>query len=238
MNLTGKELAGKIGCARSTLSEATNKGYLLQGRYDVQEWAEFGPSGRVQGYDVPEEVPFCSARENPNTGPNSPNSANSGGDSVLPFDPSGSEQQVPALTRLIENQQQTTQKVAEETGDRTQLVSDETDVSGSVRNATMGYVAGKAIEHNTPGALAFWTVGSGLAGGIGGYTVSDGNPWAAFIGAALFASAGYLTYQQPYEERNRTSRRTEGRGKHNRESRTPAQRKERYINLREPVATR
>lgn len=92
--------------------------------------------------------------------------------------------------------------VAEEAGDTTQLVSDETDVEGTARNAGMAYAAGKAIEHDTPGARTFWTIGSALAGGIGGHAVSEGNPWATLIGAVAFGSAGYFVYkQQPrYQE--------------------------------------
>lgn len=54
--MTGKDLAKRLGVARSTLSEATKEGYLVGGRWDVQSWANFGPNGRVRGYDVPDGV--------------------------------------------------------------------------------------------------------------------------------------------------------------------------------------
>lgn len=193
MTLSGKDLAEKIGCARSTLSEATDKGYLVDGRWDVQEWAVCGPSGRLKHYEVPDRVAFLNAekRENPSTNPNPPNSGDSAPGPATP-EPSVD---LPALTALIEEKEETTRQVAEEAGDQTQLVSDETDVEGATRNAGMAYAATKAIEHDTPGAQAFWTVASALAGGVGGHAVTD-SPWGAVVGAIGFGCAGYFVYEQ------------------------------------------
>jgi hypothetical protein len=117
------------------------------------------------------------------------------------------------MSRLLAEREETTRKVAEESGDQTQLVSDETDVEGTARNAGMAYVAGKAVRHDTPGALTFWTVGSALAGGIGGHAVSDGNPWAALIGAIGFGGAGYLAFkQQPRNQEGSAPRRDQRSG--------------------------
>lgn len=194
MRLSGKDLAEKIGCARSTLSEATKKGHRVQERYDVQAWAEFGPSGRVRGYDVPEDAAFLSAssaRENPNE----PNSPEFGGDSAPSAEASAPDLGLTRINDILEDHEETTRTVAEEAGDTTQLVSDETDVEGTARNAGMAYAAGKAIVNDTPGARAFWTVASGLAGGIGGHAVTD-SPWGALVGAIAFGGAGYLAYEQ------------------------------------------
>lgn len=210
MKLSGKDLADKIGCARSTLSEATKNGHLVDGRWDVQKWAVCGPSGRLKHYEVPGEVAFLNAgtRENPPKEANSPNSPASTGDSAPTADAPAPDLGLPQLNQILEDHEETTRTVAEEAGDTTQLVSDETDVEGTARNAGMAYAAGKAIEHDTPGARAFWTIGSALAGGIGGHAVSEGNPWAALIGAVAFGSAGYLVYeQQPRRQEGASPRR-------------------------------
>lgn len=194
MRLSGKDLSEKIGCARSTLSEATKKGHRVQGRYDVQAWAEFGPNGRVRGYDVPGDAAFLSgssARENPNE----PNSPEFGGDSAPSAEAPAPDLGIARINDILEDHEETTRTVAEEAGDTTQLVSDETDVEGTARNAGMAYAAGKAIVNDTPGARAFWTVASGLAGGIGGHAVTD-SPWGALIGAIAFGGVGYLAYEQ------------------------------------------
>lgn len=188
---SGKELAKEVGCARSTLSEATSEGYLIKGRYDVQSWACFGPSGRVQYYEVPEDVPFLqeeAGRENPGLAAPSGDSVPKSGDSV-PAEPELN------LLSILEDQQETTRKVAEEAGDQTQLVPEGTDVAGTAQNAGLAYAAGRAIEHDTPGARAFWTVGGGLAGGLGGYAATE-SPLGALVGAILFGSAGYFAYEQ------------------------------------------
>lgn len=195
MKLSGKDLAEKIGCARSTLSEATNNGHLVDGRWDVQAWAVCGPSGRVKHYEVPNEVAFLNAESRENPEPNSPNSAPSTGDSAPTADAPTPIVDFSRLEEVIEDHEETTRTVAEEAGDTTQLVSDETDVEGTARNAGMAYAAGKAIEHDTPGAHAFWTVGSALIGGIGGHAVSEGSGWATVIGALAFGGAGYLVYK-------------------------------------------
>lgn len=218
MRLSGKDLAEKIGCARSTLSEATKKGHRVKGRYDVQAWAEFGPSGRVRGYDVPEEAAFLSGeRENP-----SPNEPNSGGDSAPSAVGGDSAPSATApspsldlldINEMVEEKEETTRKVAEESGDRTQLVSDETNVEGTARNAGVAYATGKAIENDTPGSRAFWTIGSGLAGGFGGYAVSEGNPWVAALGALAFGGVGYFAYgQQPRRQEGSTRQRDQRSG--------------------------
>ena len=209
MKLSGKDLAAKIGCARSTLSEATTNGYLVGDRWDVQEWAVCGPSGRLKNYEVPDEVAFLNAekRENPTNSASLPAST---GDAAPSADASTSDL---GLLQLVQDQAETTRTVAEEAGDTTQLVSDETDVEGTARNAGMAYAAGKAIEHDTPGARAFWTIGSALAGGIGGHAVSDGSPWAALLGAVAFGSAGYLVYgQQPRSQEGFAPRRDQRSG--------------------------
>jgi hypothetical protein len=195
MKLSGKDLAEKIGCARSTLSEATKNGHLVGDRWDVQEWAVCGPSGRLKHYEVPNEVAFLNAdkRENPT---NSPNSAPSTGDSAPTADAPTPDLGLSQITEAIEGQQETTRKVAEEAGDTTQLVSEETDVEGTARNAGMAYVAAEAVQHDTPGARTFWTIGSALLGGLGGHAVTDGNPVATLFGALAFGGAGYLAYEQ------------------------------------------
>lgn len=53
--VTGKDLAELLDVPRSTLSEATKEGRECGG-YDVSEWAERYDSGRVKGYDLPEEL--------------------------------------------------------------------------------------------------------------------------------------------------------------------------------------
>lgn len=194
MRLSGKDLADKIGCARSTLSEATKKGHRVGGRYDVQAWADFGPSGRVRGYDVPEEAAFLSG-ERTRENPSEESSPEFGGDSASTAD-AEAPSDLPGLADLVEEKEETTRKVAEEAGDTTQLVSDETDVEGTARNASVAYMAGQAIQHDTPGSRVFCTIGSAIAGGLGGHAVSDGNPWASLIGAVAFGSAGYLAYEQ------------------------------------------
>jgi hypothetical protein len=212
MKLSGKDLAEKIGCARSTLSEATKNGYLVGDRWDVQDWAVCSPSGRVKHYVVPDEVAFLNAkkRENPLANANSGNSTASTGDAAPSADASTSDL---GLLQIVQDQAETTRTVAEEAGDTTQLVSDETDVEGTARNAGMAYAAGKAIEHDTPGARAFWTIGSALAGGIGGHAVSDGSPWAALLGAVALGSAGYLVYgQQPRRQEGFAPRRDQRSG--------------------------
>jgi hypothetical protein len=209
MKLSGKDLAEKIGCARSTLSEATTNGHLVGDRWDVQEWAVCGPSGRLKHYEVPDEVAFLNAekRENPTNSANLPAST---GDAAPSADASTSDL---GLLQIVQDQAETTRTVAEEAGDTTQLVSDETDVEGTARNAGMAYAAGKAIEHDTPGARAFWTIGSALAGGIGGHAVSDGSPWAALLGAVALGSAGYLVYgQQPRRQEGFAPRRDQRSG--------------------------
>jgi hypothetical protein len=210
MNLSQKDLAKKIGCARSTLSEATNEGYLVKGRWDVQAWAVCGPSGRLKHYEVPDRVAFLNggSRENPSEDPNPANSSEFGGDSAPSGDTNAPELSIlenpSLLTEMIKEKEKTTRTVAEQAGDTTQLVSEETDVEGTARNAGLAYAAGKAIEHEGPGARAFWTVASALAGGFGGYAVSkdeetgEGSPLAALIGAVGLGSVGYLAYgQQP-----------------------------------------
>jgi hypothetical protein len=234
MRFSGKELSEKIGCARSTLSEATKKGHRVKGRYDVQAWAEFGPSGRVRGYDVPEDAAFLSgssARENPNSG----NSAPSTGDSAPSADAPTPDLGLPQINQILKDHEETTRTVAEEAGDTTQLVSDETDVEGTARNAGMAYVAGQAVQYDTPGALAFWTVGSALAGGVGGHAVSDGNPWAALIGAVAFGSAGYLVYeQQPRRQEGSAPRRDQRSGQQGQQNGDLAGRRGQAVNLDVP----
>ena len=216
MQLSGKDLAEKIGCARSTLSEATKNGHLVDGRWDVQEWAVCGPSGRLKHYDVPDQVAFLNAerRENP---PEEANSPEFGGDSAPAVDTPEPDLGVPSLTAVVEEQGETVRTVAEEAGDTTQLVSDETDVEGTARNAGMAYAAGKAIEYDTPGARTFWTVGSALVGGIGGHAVTEGNPWGVLIGALTFGGAGYFVYGQQPRHQEGASRTQQTR------SRQPAQ---------------
>jgi hypothetical protein len=214
MKLSGKDLAEKIGCARSTLSEATKNGHLVNGRWDVQEWAVCGPSGRLKHYEVPDQVAFLNegSRENP-TDPNPANSAPTTGDSAPSADAPTPDFQLSEMLRALEDQEETTRKVAEEAGDTTQLVSDETDVEGTARNAGMAYVAAEAVQHDTPGARAFWTIGSALAGGIGGHAASDGNPWATLIGAVALGSVGYLAYgQQPRRQEGAAPRRDQRSG--------------------------
>lgn len=214
MKLSGKDLADKIGCARSTLSEATKNGHLVDGRWDVQKWAVCGPSGRLKHYEVPGEVAFLNAgtRENPPKEANSPNSPASTGDSAPTADAPAPDLGLPQLNQILEDHEETTRTVAEEAGDTTQLVSDETDVEGTARNAGMAYAAGKAIVNDTPGARAFWTVASGLAGGIGGHAVTD-SPWGALIGAIAFGGVGYLAYeQQPRSQEGSPPRRDQRSG--------------------------
>lgn len=221
MNLSGKELAKKIGCARSTLSEATDKGHLVDNRWDVQAWAVCGPSGRVKHYQVPGQVAFLNgeSRENPCGDPNVPNSTPSTGDSAPSADIETLSLTLPEVNEIIEDHEETTRTVAEESGDTTQLVSDETDVEGTARNVGMAYAAAKAIVNDTPGARAFWTIGSALAGGVGGHAVSDGNPWAALVGAVAFGSVGYLVYeQQPRHQENDSPRWDERSGQANQKS--------------------
>jgi transcriptional regulator with XRE-family HTH domain len=208
MKLSQEELAQQIGCAQSTVSEATREGRKVYGRYPVDLWADRDSSGRVRGYTVPEDAAFLESesRENP------PSSTKSG-DSAPSESTSDLDLGVPGLKDLAEEKEETTRTVAEEAGDTTQLVSDETDVEGTARNAGMAYVAGKAIEHDTPGARAFWTIGSALAGGIGGHAVGEGNPWAALIGAAAFGGAGYFAYKhQPRRQEGTTPQRDQRSG--------------------------
>jgi hypothetical protein len=211
MKLSGKDLAEKIGCARSTLSEATNNGHLVDGRWDVQKWAVCGPSGRLKHYEVPGEVAFLNAgsRENPPEDPNSGNSPSSTGDSAPTVDASPPDLGLPEIDEILEDHEETTRTVAEEAGDTTQLVSDETDVEGTARNAGMAYAATTAIENDTPGAHAFWTIASALAGGIGGHAISDGNPWVSVLGAIGFGGVGYLVYGQQPRQQDPASRRDE-----------------------------
>lgn len=216
MKLSGKDLAEKIGCARSTLSEATTNGHLVNGRWDVQEWAVCGPSGRLKHYQVPDEVAFLNTEKRENPAPNDPNSGNSGvlgGDQAPSADSATPNLGLPAISEMLEDHEETTRKVAEESGDKTQLVPDGTNVQGAVRNGGLAYAAGHAIQYDTPGALAFWTIGSALAGGTGGYAISDGNAWAALIGAVAFGGVGYLVYeQQPRRQEGVPPRRDERSG--------------------------
>jgi hypothetical protein len=142
------------------------------------------------------------------------------------------------MIQMLEDHEETTRTVAEEAGDSTQLVSDETDVEGTARNAGMAYVAGQAVQHDTPGACAFWTIGSALAGGIGGHAVSDGNPWAALIGAIGFGSAGYLVYeQQPRNQEGSAPRRDERSGQQGQQNGDLAGQRGEAVNLNVPPST-
>jgi hypothetical protein len=233
MKLSGKDLAEKIGCARSTLSEATKNGHLVDGRWDVQKWAVCGPSGRLKHYNVPDEVAFLNdeKRENPSFDLDSPNS----GDSAPSPNAADPDFDLSDLLGFAEEKEETTRKVAEEAGDTTQLVSDETDVEGTARNAGMAYAAGKAIEHDMPGARAFWTIGSALAGGIGAHAVSEGNPWAALIGAVAFGGAGYFAYeQQPRRQEGVAPQRDQRSGQTNWKNDDPAGRRGEAVNLDVP----
>lgn len=54
--LTGTELAGLLGVAKSRISEAAHQGWHVH-EYRVFEWADWHPSGhRVKRYDVPHKV--------------------------------------------------------------------------------------------------------------------------------------------------------------------------------------
>lgn len=209
MKMSQKDLAAELGCARSTLSEATKEGHLIDGQWDVQEWVVRSPSGRVEYYDVPEDKAFLDGRDsrsNPASESNLTNSAPNSGDSA-PAEPELD------LLSIFEDQQETTRKVAEEAGDRTQLVPEGTDVAGTTQNAGLAYAAGKAIEHDTPGARAFWVVGSGLAGGLGGYAATE-DAVGALIGAILFGGVGYLSYEQQPRSQDPGSRTQQMRSGH------------------------
>lgn len=58
VQLKGKELAEKLGCAPSTLSTAAREGYLVNDRWEVQEWAVRSSSGRLKYYEVPSDRDF------------------------------------------------------------------------------------------------------------------------------------------------------------------------------------
>lgn len=183
MVISGKDLADKIGCAPSTLSEATKSGYLVNDRWDVQAWAVCAPNGRVKHYSVPNGVAFLRGVV-PGDEPVVPQ-VSSGGDSIPGSPVSLSLLANPDLLTYFLEKEETTRQAIEQAGDRTQLVPDGTDVAGATQNAGMAYAAGKAIEHDTPGACAFWTVGSGFVGGASVYAMTE-NPWAA-VGAGLMS---------------------------------------------------
>jgi len=191
--LTGKELAGELGCARSTLSEATSNGHLVSGRWDVGEWAVCGPSGRVKHYRVPDDVAFLNGEQRSNPEEESSEIPSLMESTRLPSTDASTDS--PILGEIIREQQQTVRQVAEKSGNRTHLFPEGTDVSGTSRNAGLAYAAGKAIENPGPGAHAFWTAGSALAGGVGGYAITE-DGFGALVGALLFGSAGYLVYEQ------------------------------------------
>lgn len=190
--LSGKVLSEKIGCAPSTLSEATKRGYLVDDRWDVQAWAVCAPNGRVKHYSVPDEVAFL--RNATRKDETLVSALGAGGDS-LPF-PSETLPllaSTPDVSSHLCEKEETTRHAIEHAGDRTQLVPDGTDVAGATQNAGLAYVAGKAIEYDTPGARAFWTVGSGFVGGTGVYAMTE-NPWAAIGAGFLSALVGNLVY--------------------------------------------
>lgn len=68
MTVPGKTLAGLLGVAPATLSQATTHRHRCRG-HDVASWAIREPSGRVSGYAVPPEVAGTFARLNPEPAP-------------------------------------------------------------------------------------------------------------------------------------------------------------------------
>ena len=170
------------------------------------------------------------------SGPSSARAAPSTGDSAPSTDVPTPDLGLPQVSQILEDHEETTRTVAEEAGDSTQLVSDETDVEGTARNAGMAYVAGQAVQHDTPGACAFWTIGSALAGGIGGHAVSDGNPWAALVGAIGFGGVGYLVYeQQPRNQEGSAPQRDQRSGHEGQQNGNPAGPRSAAVDLSAPT---
>jgi len=215
------DLADLLNVTRAALSQATSRGHKCGG-YPVSEWAFRDGSGRVSGYDVPdwalrEMKGEPNTRENPDRGTPNGLSVHSRGDTSpvdVPSIDDGGPMDDEGILPMLASQQETTRKVAEEAGDRTQLVPDGTNVEGAVRNGGLAYAAGKAIENNTPGARAFCTIASAVIGGLGGYEVSKdeetgkGSALAALLGATCFGGVGYLVYgQQPRRQEGVTPRR-------------------------------
>lgn len=193
MILSGKELAERIGCARSTLSEATKNGYLVDNRWDVQAWSVCSPNGRVKHYNVPDRVAFLrDVRQSQGMDALTHLSGSSDlvsyADATLSLFESNRD-----LFDHLRDHEETTRLAIEQAGDRTQLVPDGTDVAGTAKNVGLAYVAGKAVEHDTPGACAFWTIGSGLVGGAGVYAMTE-NPWAAVGVGFISGLVGNLVY--------------------------------------------
>lgn len=170
---TGKDLARQLGVARSTLSEATKKGYLVSGKYDVQEWAEFGPNGRVRGYSVPPEVGLGQQPSPPNSAREQPDQANQANEDRFNKLPEFFTDVQDKLDELDE------QRSNPEQAGTTSLLPPGEDYHRTAAVGATGHALGKAIEHED---RTVKTVILSLIGGVGGYALTDGKPWGGLVG--------------------------------------------------------
>ena len=192
--MTGKDLAGKLGVARSTLSEATNKGYLVGSKYDVQEWAVFSPNGRVKGYNVPAEVGL-GERPNPSeSGADAPNEPNAVPNSAL-----ADAKEI--MDRLRENAQATQ---PDSPTVNASLVPHGTHVAASVSAGGASHVFAKAIEHDDSTVKV---AGLTLVGAIGGFYLSNRTNMGTLIGGLIsfgisaMGEGWFHTAKTPLEDR-------------------------------------
>jgi hypothetical protein len=161
MRMNGKELAKRLGCARSTLSEATKRGYMVSGRWDVQAWAVCQPSGRLKHYEVPDDCAFLAEPEPEAAAEPRPN-------------PPASPDSVQAAAPVVAE------------GARTvSLLPPGEDYSRTVQSGSLAYVAGKAIEHDTPTARGVVLGLGGLVGAVAGHETSDGSALGTLVGCLL-----------------------------------------------------
>ena len=202
---TGKDLASKLDVARSTLSEATNKGYLVGGKYDVQEWAVFSPNGRVKGYNVPPEVglgeryrrslneslsPEVDLGERPNpseSGADAPNEPNTVPNAAL-----ADAKEI--MDKLRENAQA---GQSDSPSVNASLVPHGTNVDASVSAGGASHVFGKAIEHDD---ATIKVAGLTLVGAVTGYYLSERTGWGTLVGALV--SFGIGAFGEGWGQRN------------------------------------